>query len=179
MTSYAIGSNGEEVPHGPAMALYLLAYERRKGWYYGAGTPSSSLMIKKELLLKVGGFDNTLRRVEDVDLAVRLALANCYFVGSPEILVERHMTQSGYKSADNNLIAEQHLVQKHSKFLLKRGLFYHAYHWPKLRYLHFKKDYLQFMLTLLGLFIRNPIKTLLHLGATGPKRLIHEKKTNP
>ena len=78
-------------------------------------------MIKKELLLKVGGFDNTLRRVEDVDLAVRLALANCYFVGSPEILVERHMTQSGYKTADNNLIAEQHLVQKHSKFLLKRG----------------------------------------------------------
>ena len=144
MTSYAIGSNGEEVPHGPAMALYLLAYERRRGWYYGAGTPSSSLMIKKELLLKVGGFDNTLRRVEDVDLAVRLALADCYFVGSPEILVERHMTQSGYKSARQNVAFEMQFVAKYHSALSAKGLFFHAYYWPLLRCYHFNREYFHF-----------------------------------
>ena len=46
---------------------------------------SSSLMIKRTFA-QGRWIDNTLRRAEDVDLAVRLAL-NCYFVGSPEILL--------------------------------------------------------------------------------------------
>lgn len=174
--SYAIGSMGKEVPHGPPMALYLLAYEKQKGWYFGAGTPSSSLMIRKDFLLLVGGFDKTLRRVEDVDLAIRLALADCHFVGTREILVERHMTQSDYKSAQQNLLFERKMVKKFWNILSENGLQYHAYQWPLLRYHYFTRHYIYFGLVLTGLFLRNPVKTITHLFSTGPRRLIHEKK---
>lgn len=176
VTSYAIGSTGDEVPHGPAMALYLLAYEKRKGWYFGAGTPSSSLMIRKDFLLMVGGFDETLRRVEDVDLAIRLALADGHFVGSREILVERHMTQSNYKSAQQNLFFERQLVENFRDILSEKRLFYHAYQWPLLRYHHFRRNYFYFGLVLIGLFLHNPLKTSVHLLSTGPLRLVHERK---
>ena len=178
LTSHAIGSSGTAFPNGVGVAMYLLAFERQKNWCYGSGTPTSSLMIRRELLEKVGGFDAALRRVEDIDLAIRLAVLGTYFVGSSEPLIERNMTVSDYKSPDQNLIAEQRLVTKHRTLLEKEGLYYHAYHWPALRCRHFKRQYLHFTLTFLRLFLHNPIKTTAHLLNTGPKRLRHEKKIN-
>ena len=178
VTSQAIGSSGAIIPNGIDVAKYLLAFERKKGWFYGAGTPTSGLMIRRELLDEVGGFDPTLRRVEDIDLAIRLAISGTYFVGPSEPLVHRNMTQSNYKSPEQNLIAEQRLVTKYRSLLEKEGLYYHAYHWPDLRFRHFKRQYLRFISTLVRLFLNNPIKTTAHFLATGPKRLRHEKKIN-
>ena len=174
--SQAIGSSGDVIPHGISVAKYLLAFERQKGWFYGSGTPTSSLMIRRELLEEVGGFDPELRRVEDIDLAIRLAALGTFFVGHSEPLVERNMTHSNYKSPEQNLIAEQRLVIKHRALLEKEGLYYHAYNWPVLRFHHFKRQYLRFMFTLIRLFLHNPKKTTGHLLNTGPKRLLHEKK---
>lgn len=172
----AIGSTQETPPHGPDMAKYLLSYHRRKDWFYGAGTPTSALMIRKSLVQSVGGFDPSLRYVEDVDLAIRLALADTYFLGSPAKLLTRNMTQSEDKSAKNNLIAERKIVMKYATFLRKNKIFHHAYHWPELRYWHFKRNYLMFLIKLFILAFYNPIITFKHLGATGPKRLQHESK---
>ena len=174
--SAAIGSTSLTPPHGPDMAKYLLAYYRRKGWFYGAGTPTSALMIRKKLVQDIGGFDHNFRRVEDVDLAIRLALKGCYFVGSPEMLVERQMTDAQYKSAEYNCEAEQSLAKKYKSFLDEAGLFYHAYNWPNLRYRHFRGEYLLFASQLIGLILHNPFRTIEHLLATGPRRLIHEKR---
>lgn len=176
VSSTAIGSTALTPPHGPDMAKYLLAYHRRKDWYYGAGTPTSALMIRKNLVQEIGGFDASLRRVEDVDLAIRLALNGCYFVGTPEILFERQMTEAQYKSPKHNFEAEQNLAIKYKIFLEGSGLFYHACNWPKLRYRHFKGEYFLFAAQLIGLMLHNPLKTISHLLATGPKRLSHEKK---
>lgn len=170
----AIGSNGDTPPSGAGMAKYLLAFERQKQWFYGSGTPTSGLMIRRRLLLDIGGFDVTLRRVEDIDLAIRLALIGAYFVGCKEPLVDRYMTTSTYKLPAQNLLAEQRLVKKYRDFLSAEGLFYHAYNWPLLRYHHFNKQYAKFIITLAGLFLHNPIKTMVHLFATGPKRILHE-----
>ena len=174
----AIGSAGTSPPNGIGMAKYLLAFVRKKGWFYGAGTPASGLMIKRELLIDVGGFDPTLRRVEDVDLAVRLALSGTYFVGSSEQLLERYMTHANDKSPLSNLAAEQKLVCKYKEFLSTEGLFYHAYNWHELRYRHFNKEYIRFICILVSLFVRNPIRTIFHLFATGPQRIIHELQIN-
>lgn len=176
VSSMAIGSTAQTPPHGPDMAKYLLAYYRRKDWFYGAGTPTSALMIRKAIVQEIGGFDPIFRRVEDVDLAIRLALSGCYFVGSPEMLVERRMTNAQYKSSEHNFEAEQRLAKKYKTFLDKAGLFYHAHNWPKLRYRHFRGEYLLFASELIGLILHNPVRTIKHLLATGPKRLIHEKK---
>ena len=178
VASQAIGSEGDVPPNGAKVAYYLLAFQRQKGWFYGSGTPTSGLMIRRKLLVTVGGFDPALRRVEDIDLAVRLAVFGTYFVGSKKHLVDRNMTHSNYKSSEQNLIAEQHLASKHRELLEDAGIYYHAYNWPALRYRHFKRDYLRFILTLAGLLFHNPSMTVAHLFKTGPKRLIHEQNMN-
>ena len=56
------------------------------------------------------------------------------------------------------------------------GGFYYAYHWPKLRYLHFKRHYFRFAIELFGLLLRYPLAVPCHLLTTGPRRLIHEQR---
>lgn len=174
---YAIGSR-PQVPHGPAVADYLLFYAKRPGWFYGAGTPACALMARRSTLLAVGGFDASLRRVEDVDLAIRLALAGAHFIGCPERLYRQHATKAPDKSPEMNLQAEQQIADKYADYLRSVSRYGYARNWPRLRYHHFKRQYGRFLVTLLGLFCRAPVKTLSHLLQTGPRRLRHERRMN-
>jgi glycosyltransferase involved in cell wall biosynthesis len=172
----AIGSTDAMPPHGSDMAKYLLSYFRHRNWYYGAGTPTSALMIRKSLILSVGGFDPDLRYVEDVDLAIRLSLMGCYFVGSPIKLLIRNMSESADKTSQNNFQAERRLAIKYKDFLRENRIFHHAYHWPALRHYHFKREYHMFFLRLIILMFYNPLITIRHLLSTGPNRIKHELK---
>jgi glycosyltransferase involved in cell wall biosynthesis len=40
----AIGIGGDEMPHGPGIAAWLLYYQRKPEWNYGSGMPACSLM---------------------------------------------------------------------------------------------------------------------------------------
>ena len=51
----AIGSKFEKAPHGPAIAKYLLLNIKKKEFFYGAGTPTSALMIRRDNVKNVGG----------------------------------------------------------------------------------------------------------------------------
>ncbi len=171
----SIGSQLVE-PHGKAMADRLLFYTNKKGWFYGTGTPTCSLMARRETLLEVGGFDPAQRRVEDVDFAIRLALQGGYFIGCPEKLFTQYATQGSDKSAENNKEAEIQLAEKYKEYLKSRYKYYYAKNWPLLRYYHFTGNRKAMVKVLLNLIIRHPFKTLSHLLTTGPKRLAHEKK---
>lgn len=46
-----------------------------RGWLMGEWTPPCAVMYPRELFLRVGGFDETLRRNDDGDLAMRAFLA--------------------------------------------------------------------------------------------------------
>ncbi len=173
----AIGSR-PQVPHGPAVADYVLFYDKRPGFFYGSGTPSCALMARRSTLLAVGGFDGSLRRVEDLDLAIRLARAGAHFVGCPERLYRQHATQAPDKSPEMNLQAAQQIVDKHADYLRSVSRYGYARNWPRLRYYHFRGEYGQFAMTLLGLLCRAPVKTLSHLLQTGPRRLRHERRMN-
>lgn len=173
----AIGSL-PQVPQGPAVADYILFYDKRPGWFYGAGTPACALMARRSTLLAVGGFDGSLRRVEDLDLAVRLALAGAHFVGCPERLYRQYATQAPDKSPEMNLRAAQRVVDKHADYLRSVSRYGYARNWPRLRYYHFRREYGRFAVTLLGLMLRAPVKTLSHLLQTGPRRLRHERRMN-
>lgn len=172
----AIGSRGTDMPNGPGIANYLLAYQRRPNWFYGAGTPTCALMARRSTLVAVGGFDSRFRRVEDADFAIRLGLQGGHCIGTTEYLFRQYATQASDKSAEKNRDAELLLVEKNRSYLEASGLYYHAYHWPRLRYWHFRRRYARFLLCALGLFIRNPVLTMAHLFATGPKRVLHEQK---
>jgi len=172
----AIGSKGKEVPNGKTVADYLLFYQKHPGWFYGAGVPACALMARTSLFKKVNGFDENLRRVEDVDFAIRLAFIGTYFVGTLEPLFIQYATEAADKSPEKNLEAEQRIVKKHREYLRSIRCYYYALHWPKLRYWHFKRHYWLFILELVGLFLKNPLRVLMHLSSTGPRRLWHELK---
>lgn len=172
----AIGSEGAEVPNGLGMIEYLLLYRRRNGWFYGAGTPACSLLARKTTFDTIGGFDAGLRRVEDVDFAIRLALRSGHFVGTPEPLFVQHSTGGADKTPEHNLEAEQSLAKKHRDYLESIGGYYYALHWPLLRYWHFKRAYARFAMQLLALLAHHPLSVTRHLFATGPRRLVHERR---
>lgn len=172
----AIGSRGDVAPFGPAVAEHLLFYRHRPGWFYGSGTPTCALLARRSTFIAVGGFDTRLRRVEDIDLAIRLAFAGGHFIGTKETLFIQYATSAAYKSPEKNLEAEQFLAMKNRDYLMSIGRYYYALHWPKLRYWHFRRRYGRFLMELLGLLLHHPLTVASHLLNTGPKRLLHERK---
>ena len=173
--SPAIGMQGP-VPRGPALAEYLLAFKRQPGWFYGAGTPACALLARLATFASIGGFDPNLRRLEDVDFAIRLALRGGHFVGTTERLYIRHMTGGAEKSAEADLAALSTLAKKHRAYLEGIGRYQYALRWPRLRYWHFKRRYGRFALEFLALLLRNPVMATSHILVTGPARLVHEHR---
>ncbi|MBK6896694.1 MAG: glycosyltransferase [Alphaproteobacteria bacterium] len=171
----AIGSCGK-VPQGVEMADRILFYGGDKECFYGSGTPTCSLMARREVFDKAGGFDEHFRRVEDLDFAVRSALIGAHFIGCPEKLFVQYATQSSDKSADKNLQAEMQLAEKHRAYLESKDRYVYAREWPKIRASHFKKDYRTFFMTLVPLLLKHPIAVTRHLFKTGPARFFHERK---
>jgi glycosyltransferase involved in cell wall biosynthesis len=172
----AIGSRGSELPHGAAVADYLLFYGRKPGWFYGSGTGSGSLLARRETFVAVGGFDARLRRIEDVDFAIRLALMGGHFVGTVESLFIQYATSALDKAPESNRDAEIALAEKHRAYLQPLRRYDYARRWPKLRYWHFKRRYDRFALEFLMLLLRNPVAATCHILATGPARLRHERR---
>lgn len=171
----AVGTQGIP-PSGSILIDYLFLHQKTKGVDFGFGTPTCCLMAKKSVFESVGLFDESFRRVEDAEFAVRLAMLGGVFIGTRERLFCQYSTQSSDKSAKENLKYELMMVDKHKDYLQKVKRYSYAYLWPQLRYSHFKKDYLSFILILTKLLVTNPFCTLKHLFVTGPKRLMHERK---
>lgn len=172
----AIGSRGDEVPNGPGLADYLLFYRKRPDWFYGSGVPACALMARASTFAALDGFDVQLRRVQDVDLAIRLALKGGHFVGTEERLFVQYATDGSDKTPEKKLEGEQRLAEKSETYLRSISRYYYARHWPRLRYWHFKRRYGRFLLELLGLLLRHPIAVTVHLLSTGPQRLRHERR---
>lgn len=172
----AIGSRGPNIPKGKRVVDYFLLYRKQTEWFYGSGVPTCALLARASTFAAVGGFDQKLKRVEDVDFAIRLAKMGGHFIGTTESLFLQHATTAVDKSPEENLNAEQRLVKKNKAYLLSIDRYFYALHWPKLRYWHFKRRYGHFALELLGLMMKHPIETSTHLLLTGPQRLGHERR---
>ena len=170
----AIGANGIDVPSGPGVADWLLFYRRNPNWNYGSGVPACALMARRSTFARVGDFDPALRRVEDVDFAIRLALLGAHFVGTSAALLTQHATNALDKTPEKNLEAEQLLATKHANYLRSVGRYEYAWRWPRLRYWHFKRRYDMLFVDALLLMLRNPIVVSSHLLSTAPKRILHE-----
>jgi len=171
----AIGSKGRPL-HGVDVANYLLFFARPDGLFFGSGTPTCALLVRRSVLVQLGGFDVLLRRVEDIDLAIRLALVGGYFLGTSECLFRQYSTKGPDKSPEANLNAEIKLAKKYQQYLNSIGCYHYATRWPNLRYLHFKHRYAAFLLEFMKIFVRYPVKSLRHILTTGPRRLRHERR---
>ena len=112
-----MGSKGL-LPRGEELANYLLFYEKKKKVDYGFGIPTASMLITKECFKKVGLFDENLKRVEDMDLSIRLSLANVLFVSAKDKLILQKSFQNTEK-AEMNFNSEIILIEKYKKYLKK------------------------------------------------------------
>jgi len=169
----AIASNGKFI-NGEDVVDYLLFFKRNKNNFFGTGTPACSLMARKKILLNVGGFDKDLRRVEDIDLAIKVGISGGIFIGTQDRLFVQFSTQSNDKTASKNLLNEQLLVTKNKVYLESKSMFLYALYWPKLRYAHFTKNYWLLIKTFIFLISLNPLKTIQHFSYSASKRLFHE-----
>ncbi len=171
----AIGSRPER-PDGNEVVDYLLFNRRGRNVFYGGGTPTCALMLRRNVLETVGGFDESLRRVEDVDLAIRLAQAGAAFVGSSAPLYLQYATTGSDKTPLMNLQSELLLTEKHAAYLRQRSRYEYARRWFHIRYLHFSGQRLRFSIALTLLLLRHPLWGLNHLLTSAPARWRHERK---
>jgi glycosyltransferase involved in cell wall biosynthesis len=79
--------------------------------------PASTMAMKKTLLEKIGLFDDSLKRIEDVDLAIRACAVGAIFGFSEKILVDRFYTYNPIKSDRIELNSYCRLYELHQEKL--------------------------------------------------------------
>jgi len=171
----AIGTRGL-APQGAEIAEYLLYFGRKKDRHYGGVMPACSVFGRTSTFKSLGGFDQGLRRVEDNDFAIRLALAGGHIFGIADKLFIQFATSGGDKSPERNLNAEHQVVCKNEQFLRQRGRYKYAVHWNRLRYWHFKRRYDRCLVEFLIVAMESPVVSVRHLLHSVPRRLLHEWK---
>ena len=168
-----MGSSGA-LPRGKELTDFLLFYEKKKGIDYGFALPTCSLMIDKYCFDKFGYFDLNLKRVEDMDMTIRLSMGNAKFLSVKEILVFQKANVFNEKSSESNYNSEIILIKKYKNYLNKKGLFSYSILWCKLRFSYFKRNYIKCIFILFELIKSNPKRTLIHISQTSFKRVIHD-----
>ena len=171
----AIGSRGE-IPVGTDVADYLLAFRRRRGVFFGAGTPTCALMADRGTFRATGPFDEALRRQEDADFAIRLARLGGHFVGTPEPLFVQYASAGADKTADVEHQSLLRLLHKNRDHLEARGLYRYMLGWADLRHRHFRGERGRALTALLALGLRFPLRTGRHFAVSALRRFRHERR---
>jgi glycosyltransferase involved in cell wall biosynthesis len=164
------------VPVGTQVVDYLLFNSRHRGCFYGAGTPTCALMARISTFTAVGGFDASLRRVEDADLAIRIGLQGGHFIGCRERLFVQYATVSLDKTSRKNFESEIALTEKYADYLKSRRSYHYAVRWFTIRYLRFSGKKWRFLGNLTIFFLRYPIRSSAHWLYSIPRRLAHERR---
>lgn len=171
----AIGSK-RNPPIGLQIVDYLLFNDQVPGVFYGGGIPACSLAMFRDDLNELGGFDESFRRVEDADLAIRAGFRGAHFIGCSEELYTQFSTAGNDKTADKNYEAELLLVEKNIGYLKDLNIYRYAVNWTKLRYFFFSKKRLKFICCLSFLMALHPVRASSHFIRSSTRRFVHQKK---
>jgi glycosyltransferase involved in cell wall biosynthesis len=135
--------------------------------------PSSTLAVNTRVFRSLGGFDVSLRRLEDVDLAIRFALDDQIFSFSSKNLVSRYSTSSDAKGNGIDMKFERVLLEKYSKMLSSSDFKFAITHCDTRR-LYFSRKYSELVVH----FMLHPFYFLqLLLAPDKPlKRLVHDAR---
>jgi glycosyltransferase involved in cell wall biosynthesis len=171
----AIGSQPRE-PRGREIVDYLLTFTRVPRVFYGAGTPTCSLMARIETFRAVDGFDEAMRRQEDADFAIRLGFKGCHFIGTIEPLVVQNATAGSEKDPLIEQDSLLRLLEKNRDYLNSKNLYEYMLGWSEIRFRHFNGQPLLALSALLRLGVRFPARTVGHFLTSASRRFIHERK---
>ena len=173
----AIGSQ-PQIPVGADLIQCQLYMGRNPDVFFGCGTPSCSLMVRKSTYEEVGLYDTTMRRTEDTDFVLRLAKKGGHFIGCPEEIVVQSASIGHDKRPEVGYRSELNLVKKHKDLFNPPRRYGYAQNWIKLRYYHFGQQRIMSVLTLMELFVKYPLWTWEQFWRSAPNRLTHERKMN-
>ena len=157
---------GRRAPAGPAVAQrILLGTPLEDG--YGA-CPTCSQMARLSTYLGLGGFDPALRRGEDTDFNIRLAMAGGHFAGIGQPLVIQMMT----RTSEKNLVEEYRnmllLMEKHRAIMDGAGQYDFCRRWIAAKQAWLEGRHTAFVLALSWLALSHPILTGRRLALSLP-----------
>ena len=98
------------------------------------------------------------RRSEDTDLNIRLALNGAHFVGIRKPLVLQNMTKTSDKNLDIEFKYTTQLLKKHRNFINKYSSYNFCSAWLKIKYLFYKRSFVEFIVSSIRLILQYPLK---------------------
>ena len=107
---------------------FLLFNKKYNVCFYGNGTPTCSLMARKDLFYKVGFFDTNLSRQEDIDFAIRVGFKGGHFIGIPEKVISQYFTIGKDKTQLKFFqLRDTFRMSSHLKLEAAAGLFFQLF----------------------------------------------------
>jgi glycosyltransferase involved in cell wall biosynthesis len=91
-------------------------FDDRPSLYQPYGLGIQSCLIRRDLLLAIGGFNENLRCFEDLELFLRLAQC-CDFIRLPQPLVHYHDSGGVSMAGDCERLARRYLIQQYGPLL--------------------------------------------------------------
>ena len=173
----AVGAYGNP-PTGFEMANYLLFNERIRHIDYGAGVPTCSLLARTSIFKEIGGFDRNIRRQEDIDFAIRLAMKGCHFIGIKKPVIDQYVSFTKDKNAFIEYKSSLLVIEKNKNYLASKGVYEYMRLWMKLKFLHLNKNGSEALFVLIRIFISYPLRTVKHFSRSSFKRFLHEQMIN-
>jgi glycosyltransferase involved in cell wall biosynthesis len=154
-----LGTELEAVaPHGPAVAERILLGRPLKNGYGAMATCSQ--MARRSVYQNLGLFDESLRRSEDTDLNIRLALEGGHFVGIAEPLVIQTMTLTTEKHLAEERSCTLQYITKHKAFLDQADSYDFCHRWIDAKFDLLERKRVIFLIKFLKLFFCFPVATL-------------------
>jgi glycosyltransferase involved in cell wall biosynthesis len=135
--------------------------------------PCSTCAVNRTFFLALGGFDTSMRRLEDAEFFVRVAIAQGSASWSGENLVIRNATFTDEKGGLIDTQFEKNLLEKH-KNLLTPNQYRNALSLSEVRSAYFSKQYLKFIYKA----AQNPMLLIQSIGRSARfvKRVVHDLK---
>jgi glycosyltransferase involved in cell wall biosynthesis len=133
--------------------------------------PCSTAAFKRGLFNKIGGFDSSMRRLEDVEIFLRSSLNNPAVTWSSDVLVNRYDSFGVDKGGGIDTKYEKELLIRYKKLLTPKE-YSNAIKTLNFRSAYFEKKYLKLFLHGIGIInfiILNPSKVFRFI-----KRVIHD-----
>lgn len=157
---------GDVVPRGKAVADRILF------GYLSSGVTGScaacSQLARRRTYLDVGGFREELRRSEDTELNIRLALAGCAFAGIAEPLVVQTMTTGAEKDLAADYAAYVAAIARHDDYVASRGWLDFNVRWQAIRLAHLRVETARALWLAACLMLRHPWKLMQRLQWSQP-----------
>lgn len=149
----------------------LLGAKRGDSW--NIAVPASTLAVRTDVFEKIGGFDPNLRRLEDVDLALKYSSNGEIFLFSSKELVNRYSTISSDKGRGIDMDYELRLLSRYRNHFSSKEFDFAVKH-CRTRELYFSTRYLRLAMHL----CKHPIYSIKVFGrSSNPlKRVLHDIK---